>query len=145
MKGLIAVVFFLFVTMFYFYGNTYAVSPTPTAVSFNIDSYTQGLKEVDKNIKQIQILQDKVRVDYEQNAKILGFIPKTFTLSLLIDIENKKVEVTQPWWLIAAKNNVSVVVADIRNKLDSLSSLTTPEGKQGIVESVLGILTQSSK
>lgn len=95
----------------------------------------------DRNIKEISITEQEVRVDYNTKIRLLGFIPLTATRSVTVPADPDgigRVKVKLPWWHIFGIKEVSQndLEKEINDELQAIISETEGDADDRPTEEV---------
>jgi hypothetical protein len=85
--------------------------------------FTKDIKEAMPGVKNIAVEKNSVKVSYEREAKVLGFVPVKYQLTAEGDSETGKVTMKKPWWLIFAKNDAGKFQTAFDDSKDTIGEL----------------------
>ncbi|MCK9351626.1 MAG: hypothetical protein WCT49_01160 [Candidatus Paceibacterota bacterium] len=85
--------------------------------------FAKEVKTAMPGIKNITLEEKTVKVKYEREAEILGFVPVKYEMIAEGNIETGKVSVKKPWWLFFAKNDVRKFESALNDSKDTEGEL----------------------
>lgn len=100
----------------------------------------------DNNIRRVEIVDNQIKVDYQQTTKLLGLIPVRFNLRIVADPSQKQLNINRPWWAILGNTNVKKIFDQLKSGMNSLNptSPTSQVGQQSqIVQTISSVMKQN--
>ena len=119
-------------------------SQATIVVPAEIQPVAEQAAAADANIRAVKIENAAVIVQYQQPAKLFGFIPIKYKATISAD-ENKNIVVKKPWWLFLTRNNFSVVKSEIVSSFTQAPDLVAPTASEATKTALQQLMDRRSK
>jgi len=105
----------------------------------DLENFARGILVSDENIKDIEVSDDEIEIEYRARGKLLGFIPLSFSERITVrttESEEERVRIRFPWFSFLLQADVSTddIARAIGDELDKENVQFNPLATGGTVD-----------
>ena len=96
------------------------INPNDVEDGEDLLNFVGAITLSDENIKSVSLNPEKITMEYDQPARLFGFIPMSLTAQAELD-KNDVIKVRFPWYTFLTKSSKSEISAQIQSAIENAS------------------------